>query len=460
MIKAHIGRKSSGNTIIQGSELHNPVFLSNTADLIRTFGDIGQYEAVEKLTIDTLSAVSRVHPLYPDFSAKPDSDMQRLISTPETEDAFQKYPKRIKGTYRLDYSKYPYMDKSETPWEYAYRTQTKVELQTTAYQEYLGDVVDPFPVTRYADGMITVIGAPEFPPAVEAIIASGEISLTTKLRRKPCMEYGKMIFGSTSEDCGFEFELVVYKDQERTDCTITKMPGCDLFTQLQRERLIVEMSKTKHLSVSVEQVPLMDVSFKENELSADMFRLAPYMVRYLESLMLIEERTNCRFDLTDDDILEDDYRTALILATSLDGKWTKEKSEFDNDVRCDYDHISDDLVGNSTDKSEIVIVGKELDISLQGQRFFADKYIIVYKDAKINNLASVQKNQKNRKKNILFTFKPIQGKEFFTSFIALKGFACFQMDKIDTHQTLQGRHSEIIPFSLFPAAQILTHFSF
>lgn len=52
LYKAHIGRKSNGNTIIQGSELRNPVFLNNTADFVRTLGDIRQYESVEKFAIE------------------------------------------------------------------------------------------------------------------------------------------------------------------------------------------------------------------------------------------------------------------------------------------------------------------------------------------------------------------------------------------------------------------------
>lgn len=419
--KASIARKSNNNIVVQDSVLNNPVFCTGGAEMIRTLGEIGRYDVVQQQVMDILSAASRTHPLYPVFSAKPNNELHKLVSTPETEDAFKQYPKRIKGTFRIDYKKYPHMDKSETPWEYAYRTQTHIELETTAYQEYLGDMKDPFPVTEYADGMVTVIGAPEFPAAVCATISSGEVSIPILLRRRPCMEYGKMVFGSTSEDCGFEFTLTAYKDQERTDFTITKIPGYDLLTQLQRERLIVEMSKTKHLTVAIGQAPLVDASFKENELTADMFMVAPYMVRYLENLMIIEEHTSCKFDLTIGDVFEDDYRTALILAASLEGKWHRIKADFDGEVRCDYDHIPDNFADNSSNESETVIEGKVLNISLQGQRFSADKYIIVYKDARINNIASVQKNRNKRKKNILLTFRPIQGKDFFYKFYRFEG---------------------------------------
>lgn len=419
--RASVSRKSNNNIIVQDSVINNPVIYTGSSDMIKTLGELGQYDAIQQQVMDILSAASQTHPLRPFFSAKFNNELHKLVSTPETEDAFKRYPKKIKGKFRIDYKKYPHMDKSETPWEYAYRTQSTVELETTAYQEYLGDKEDPFPVTKYADGMVTVIGAPAFPPAVCATISSGEVSVPISLHRKPCMEYGKMVFGSVSEGCGFEFKLTAYKDLEKTDFTITKIPNCDLATQLQRERLIVEMSKTKHLAVSIGQAPLVDASFKENELAADIFKVAPYMVSYLESLLIIEEHTLCKFDMTIGDVFEDDYRTALILAASLTGKWYKVKTDFDSEVRCDYDHIPDDFADASSDESEIAIEGKIRSISLQGQNFSADKYIVVYKDARINNLDSVKRNRKKRKKNILLTFRPVQGKETFYKFYRLEG---------------------------------------
>ena len=331
LYKAHIGRKSNGNTIIQGSELRNPVFLNNTADFVRTLGDIRQYESVEKFAIDTLSAASRVHPLYPDFSAKPDSSMQRLVSTPETEDALQKYPRSIKGTCQLDYSKYPYMDKSETPWEYAYRTQTKVELQTTAYQEYLGNIVDPFPIIRYADGMITTIVPPAFPPAVDATIVSGEVNIPIKIRRKPCMEYGKMLFGTENPNQGFNFDLIAYKGLSKTDVKIKKVTGCALKVQLLREKLINEIRNTKNFSVYIGESALVTATFTDDNLSAEMFIVAPRMVEYLENLVTIETYTGCHFDLSIGDVTLDDFRTAFYLYTGVVAK--RKMALYKNELR-------------------------------------------------------------------------------------------------------------------------------
>ena len=95
--------------------------------------------------------------------------------------------------------------------------------------------------------------------------------------------------------------------------------------------------------------------------------------------------------------------------------------DFDGEVRCDYDRIPENFLDDSSSEAEIVVESKSLNISLQGQHFSVDRYIIVYKDARINNLASVQKKREKHKKNILLTFRPIRGKEFFYKFHRFEG---------------------------------------
>ena len=208
---ASFAKNSSGNLAIQGNNIYNPVICSSNNELMKMLSNAKQYEAIQAIVKDFLSAAATAHPLQPHFTAKYSSELERLISAPETEEALKKYPKTVKGTYRIDYNQFPYMDRSETPWAYAYRTQTKVELETTSYKEYLGDQEDPFPVTTYSAGMITIIEPPPFPDAVEASISSGESSIPISFRRKPCMEYGQVVFGIESL-CGngINIDLVVY----------------------------------------------------------------------------------------------------------------------------------------------------------------------------------------------------------------------------------------------------------
>lgn len=419
--KASIGRNSNHNTIVQNSEIINPIICTNSVDMIKTLGNMKAYDAIQQQAQDFLSAVKQSHPLYPVFSATHDNQLNALVSTPETADAFKRYPKKIKGTFRMDYTKYPHMDRAETPWEYAYRTQTSVELETTAYQEYLGDIKDPFPVTRYADGMTMIIGAPEFPPAVRAVISSGDVSISCEIRRKPWMEYGQMCFGTVSGECGLNVRIVAYRDFKKTDINFTKEQGIDLRTQLQREKLLAAMDTTKKFSITIGDSPLLTAPLTEADLSAEIFRSAKHLIQYYESLLKIEEILHCTFDPVDGDALFDDYRAALILASSLDEKWHRIKTDFDNEIRCDYDRIPDDISDVNFDTSQLAVEGKVLKITLQGVQFTADRYIIFYQGARINNLDSIMKNKRKRRKNILMTFRPEEGKEYFYKYCRIDG---------------------------------------
>ena len=108
--KASIARKSNNNIVVQDSVLNNSIFCTGGSEMIKILGEIGRYDVVQKQVMDVLSATSKTHPLYPVFSAKPNNELHKLVSTPETEDAFKRFPKLIKGTFRIDYKKYPYMD--------------------------------------------------------------------------------------------------------------------------------------------------------------------------------------------------------------------------------------------------------------------------------------------------------------------------------------------------------------
>lgn len=406
---ALIGKNSNNNTVIQNSNIYigNP-----TSEVINTLSGLGQYGAIQQHYSDYLSIIKQSHPLYPIFSASPSKTVDKLVSTPETKDAFEKFPKTIKGTFKIDYTKYPYMDKSETPWEYAYRTQTEVELETTAYQEYLGDIPDPFPNAEYRDGMVTVIGYNEFPKAMEGNIVSGEVVIPILIRRKPCLEYGKMIVGTIPNGCGFELNITSYKDEIGTDFTITNIQNCDLNTRLLRERLYSEFLRTKQMSITVGDEALIDYTFSDDELKNVFFLNAPVIARHIECLLIIEKHMECKFEISNKGFTQDDYETAMVLASSLEGKWYRENVDFDNSIRCDFDKIPEGI-----DSFEQISFTNSVDeISLHGKLFSAEKIIIVYQGARLNNIKSVVKNKEKRKKAILLTFRPVEGKEMFSKY--------------------------------------------
>ena len=94
---------------------------------------------------------------------------------------------------------------------------------------------------------------------------------------------------------------------------------------------------------------------------------------------------------------------------------------YDDDIRCEYKNIPEDITADAEDTFDKVIEGKVLSIALQGQRFSADRYIILYRGAQIENIAEIARKRKYRKKNIPMVFRPAFGKEFFYKYCNFEG---------------------------------------
>ena len=416
-----IGDNSDGNLVVQDSNVENLILCSNNGDMFKILSRIGRYDEIQKQVSELVSVIKTSHPLYPNFGATYRYDLNKLVSTPETEDALKLYPKYAKSLIRINYRDYPYMDKSELPWEYAYRTQEPVTVDAKSYKEYLGDNEDPFPVIEYEDGMQIVINPPEFPLPFEGTIESGDVSIPILIRRKPCKQFGRITFGTVSEEQGFSFDVTTNDDFSSPTFNFKMETICGLKTQLIREKFFESVRLTKSFQIRVDNNLLMSGNFEDYNLSHPMFRYARHLIRYIECLLKIQDITGCCFDEEIGEISMDDLRTAEILAVSLQGNWLKSERSFDNEARCDYDKIDDSLLKEYDSNCVINGENEGNNISLQGCSFYADKYKTIYYDAQINNLSSVIKNYKKKKKNILLTFKPVEGKKTFIKLSKFEG---------------------------------------
>lgn len=320
----------------------------------------------------------------------------------------------------IDYAKYPHMDKSETPWEYAYRTQTIVEMDTTSYKEYLGDIEDPFPVFTYSEGMKTFIRAPEFPDAVDAIAISGDISIPFQLRRLPCMEYGWLVFGNISENQGFDIRIKTNEALNKSTISFTKIQPAGLEIQLLREKLFHRMVSTRKLRIVVSGKDLLSMNLSEQDVAMDMFAAAEPLSNHIERLISIEQFTGCRFSPSLDSVSAEDYHTTRMLSASIKGEWYITRGKYDEGVRADYDKISDDLLADP-DSEKFSSESTVIRLSLYGQLFTADKSYAMYSDARISNFGAVKRAVAKKRNDIRIIIKPKVGKDSFLKYVRIDG---------------------------------------
>ncbi len=414
--------KGDNNLTIQSSQVDNVnINVNGLNEIIPLMAKCRKYDEVQDFVGNLLSSLKTTHPLYPYYSATYSAKLEKLISTPETKEALELYPKKIKGVYEIDYKKYPNMDKSEMPWEYAYRTQTTVELKTKAHQEYLGDNEDPYPIVKHHEGMMTIIAPPEFPEAIEIQVVSKNIIIPVMLRRLPCMEFGKLVFGNVTNEQGFNIKLTLNEIERRTNITFTKINGMKLETQLCREKLFESIYNNREVAIRVNGKDIVVFNVEEKDVQDAIFQNADFWVRYIGALISIENKLGCKFDVDFDEVTVNDYFNAMIMSASLNEKWQNIIMSFDNSIRCDYDKIPEDIVTYVDDAYGLVGEVENPEFSIQGVDFKADKYIVQYTEAKINNIDAIKKNIKRKKKKILVTMKPIEGKEKFNKHARFEG---------------------------------------
>lgn len=421
--KSYIGDNANGNNVFQNNTFNNSTIVTGSNnDMIKILAEADKYDIIQDIISSQLSAVRTIHPLYPDFSAKVDSELNKLVSTPETEEALKKYPKIIKGKWKVDYNKYPYMNKEESPWEYAYRTQTIVELKVESYQEYLGDIKDPYPLMTSDDGAVTVIAPPEFPKAFDAKIHSGDVEIPIQLRRIPCMEYNKVILRNVSSHNILDFEIILDKSNSNIKFNINRTLSDDLNEQLLVEKLLCNISTIKELILIIDGNKQLYGSIKTSDLEKHVFKTSPFFKKYIESLLTIERLTKCHFNPNIKSITNNEYQLAIIMSESLEDRWRLSKKEFD-EIRCNHDRIDNRIIEQAESINQLNSISDSVSVHLQGIDFLIEKYISVYKNVRINNSNSVEKNIKRKKKNILITLKPNDDRKTFYNYERFEGIS-------------------------------------
>ena len=356
-----------------------------------------------------------------------DPQLEQLVSTPETKDALKKYPKNAKGTIELDFQKYPCMSKDETPWDYAYRTQTKVELKTTAYKEYLGDIEDPFPITHYQDGMMMVIEPPPFPPAIPSKLICGDAVIPIMLQRTPCLEYQRLCLKNVAEDSELGVIIDINTKTGKTDISLDRKYDAALYLQLNREKLICNL-QTNDLVIKKDSTVIFHTKVVKESLKTEFFKMASSMIPVIENLLYIEECLNCKFICDISKIGQDDFYYITLIASSLRKKWYFQKLEFDNSLRCHYNNFPDNIDKEPDENAELTGSINNFSVSFLGVQLLIGHYILVYRKCKINNIKSVLKNIKRKKDNIMLTIKPIEGYECFERYSLAEDIKVIEKD--------------------------------
>ena len=241
------------------------------------------------------------------------------------------------------------------------------------------------------------------------------------LRRLPCMDYGKLVFGNVTDDQGFNITLTIDEIERKCNVTFSKIKGIKLKTQLRREKLFESIYNNRQVAIRLNGKEIIAFNVEEKDVQDDIFKNADFFVKYISALISIENGLGCKFNEEINVVTEDDYINAMIMSSSLEKKWLKIIMNFDDSIRCDYDKIPEDIVFSDSNVHGLGGEVENPEFSIQGIDFRADQFIVQYTDAKINNKESIIKNINKKKNKILITIKPIKGKENFNKYVRFEG---------------------------------------
>jgi len=115
---------------------------------------------------------------------------------------------------------------------------------------------------------------------------------------------------------------------------LTKTADGDLAALLQRERLILKMFETHQVSIITDDKALLSCRINPEHFTHDFYAAAPYLEQYYSNLSAIQDFTGCQFDLAIDGDFNSQYQIAFVLKNSLENRWVKNNSDFDNQLRC------------------------------------------------------------------------------------------------------------------------------
>lgn len=413
---AKIGNYSNDNVIIQGLEYNNIIYVpeNGLCAAANVLADFGHYDSINAIFQKSMQEISQLHPLKPWYGTKvmQMGMLQKLVSTPLLNDANKLFPKNIKSTVQFCPSDYPGYNVNESPWEYAYRTQREVVLDTKTYKEYLGEYEDPFPVVDYKNGMKLKIMPPEFPEASDVVLRAGLTSYSTKLRRVACDDYG--IIKLTNEcdtSCPLGVVFLIDENNNKTRVSMQRNKSTSLEKLISIEQLIKSIFENHVLVVTIGKNPLMMLeNIDLKELEQDFFKLAETNLKLYNSLKFIEGYFGIRFDISQE-ITDQDYYHAVLLSTSLKRKWQFIKNESTFRVSAECEKIEINFDEKIEETAPYIYQKFYYQWNILGICFKADSLCKSIHNSKISNIKTVIKKMKEKQERVDIVFAPIKGKK-------------------------------------------------
>ena len=189
--------------------------------------------------------------------------------------------------------------------------------------------------------------------------------------------------------------------------TFSRNYDCKLKQQLARERFLNNL-RNHSLRIIIEEQEALKTSIDEEWKGSEFLTIAPSMINLLEKLVFIEDQLHFEFEEGRITEIDEEIQRVWIplLVNSIKGTYSVEQLASDS-FRSNY-YTIEKTIHLEKDK-DYLLEGeiKDFYIDILGTRIMSDKYTMIYKNAKINNIDSVKNRIKKKDDRILISLKPL-----------------------------------------------------
>lgn len=176
------------------------------------------------------------------------------------------------------------------------------------------------------------------------------------------------------------------------------------------------------ISIYFDDIAVIRARINPEETKSDMFKIAPNLLNLIQKLLLIEEHLCVKFTKTDiSDIDEKCAKMITTITASLSGRPLLEHLSTDT-VRSDYNRIDDNILKDVSLNDMLVCVIDLFTFRLLGIDITIKGYTMSFKNAKINNVASIRKGIQKKRKRILISLKPQKNNTSFEKYTTIDDF--------------------------------------
>lgn len=371
-------------------QMYNDSMVDKVVNLMKK----GEFEKTIYEIESLKKSISPFHKLYPYYRVEVISSEDgntRLKSVPNSKEAIEKYPPKFIGKLTISdkYNKFKTMDEL---LEHSYKNQKDIEVNIIELTKMLGNEIDPYQDLNIEDikSGSAKIKHKKFPPpkAMKLYFKDKSFSIDYLEIGLFKIENEKLFFNNSKQDSRLFFELIFDQNNEKNssiNIEVKEDYKYNVKANLEFLQFMKNANSNKKVILklltedkNIFQGIIHDIKFCEEKYAEEEHK-------YLESLLLIEDKLGVKFDLSNN-VTQETLENIKIVKSALqckqiDGVY----SELNVKMRIEKNSI--EMIKKFKENgSEFKCITQDVDFKILNINITVKEVVRIFKNAKIKNI--------------------------------------------------------------------------